>query len=72
MAGRRYRIDLAYPELRLAIECDGFRWHAQRSDWDADRRRQNDLVAQGWRVLRLTAAMSDDEIIAAIRSLVCE
>jgi very-short-patch-repair endonuclease len=70
--GRRYRIDLAYPERLVAIECDGFTWHSQRSDWDRDRRRQNDLVALGWRVLRITAAMPDEEILDAIRALVCE
>jgi very-short-patch-repair endonuclease len=68
--GRRYRVDLAYPELLVAIECDGFRWHAQRSDWDRDLRRQNDLVRTGWRVLRITAAMSDEEILDAVRRTV--
>jgi very-short-patch-repair endonuclease len=69
--GRRYRIDLAYPEVMVAVECDGFRWHAQRGDFDRDRRRQNDLVAAGWRVIRLTAAMSDGEILGLLTPLVC-
>jgi very-short-patch-repair endonuclease len=69
IGGRRYRLDLAYPEVLAAIECDGFTWHAQRSDFDRDRRRQNDLVRVGWRVLRITSDMSDEEILAVVRSV---
>jgi hypothetical protein len=32
-AGSR-RLDLAYPERRIAIEADGFRWHSSRMNWD--------------------------------------
>ena len=47
------RVDLAYPELRLAIEYDGL-WHAERQAFLDDRRRQNRLAAAGWFVLHLT------------------
>jgi very-short-patch-repair endonuclease len=50
----QYRVDFAWPEVRLAVEVDGYRHH---SSWDAfrgDRSRQNDLTAAGWTVLRFT------------------
>jgi very-short-patch-repair endonuclease len=63
--GRRtYRIDLAYPELRIAIEVDSWEYHAQRSAFDDDRVRGNLIVLEGWVLLRYTSSMSDDEIVA--------
>lgn len=50
------RIDLAYPERLIGIEVDGFEFHSAKPDFERDRRRQNALVARGWRILRLTAA----------------
>jgi very-short-patch-repair endonuclease len=52
--GRTFRIDLAYPALRLAIESDGFAFHGDRSAFESDRERQNLLVLAGWTVLRFT------------------
>lgn len=50
---RTYRIDLAYPDNRLAIELDGS-VHLQERTWQADHIRQNALVNAGWTVLRYT------------------
>jgi very-short-patch-repair endonuclease len=50
--GTRYRIDLAYPDHRLAIEYDG-RNHTER--WAADIRRQNLLEDRGWQFRRYVA-----------------
>jgi len=50
----RFRIDFAYPHLLLAIEVDGYLAHAGRGAFQADRERQNLLVAAGWTILRFT------------------
>lgn len=55
--GRKFRIDIAFKEQSLAVELDGWQWHAKHlEDFKRDRRRQNLLVTHGWRVLRFTAA----------------
>jgi Protein of unknown function (DUF559) len=54
--GRTYRIDLAYPAERVAIEYDGAQ-HAELEVWESDHRRQNDVVLSGWTVLRYTRRM---------------
>lgn len=63
------RVDLAYPEAKLAIEYDG-RWHGATGQLGRDRRRLNALVAAGWRVIHVTAADLHhlEEVIAAIRA----
>jgi hypothetical protein len=48
------RFDIAYPEERLAIELDSFRWHAGRGPFRSDRVRANRVTAAGWRLLRAT------------------
>jgi hypothetical protein len=48
------RVDFAYPELRLAVEVDGFGPHSSLEVFRRDRRRQNALVSAGWTVLRFT------------------
>ncbi len=72
LAGRRCRIDLAYPELKLAIEVDGWEHHRTRSAFDADRARENDLVAAGWRVLRFTSRSDAPEIARLVARLLDE
>ncbi|MDN5920108.1 MAG: type IV toxin-antitoxin system AbiEi family antitoxin domain-containing protein [Pseudonocardia sp.] len=47
-------IDLAFPAERLAVEIDGWAWHADQARFRADRRKGNDLLAAGWSLLRFT------------------
>jgi very-short-patch-repair endonuclease len=49
-----FRIDLVVegPESRLAVECDGERWHGE-DRWHDDRARQEVLERAGWTFHRL-------------------
>ncbi len=47
------RVDLAYPDQRIALEADG-RAHDDERRFERDRQRQNALINLGWRVLRFT------------------
>ncbi|MDF1597287.1 MAG: DUF559 domain-containing protein, partial [Acidimicrobiia bacterium] len=49
------RADFAYPERRLVIELDGYRYHSDPDAFVRDRSRQNRLLMAGYRVLRYTA-----------------
>ena len=50
----RYRIDFVIdgPSSRLALECDGDRFHGPEH-WDADRARQSVLERAGWTFVRI-------------------
>ena len=50
-------IDLAYPDIKLAIELDSYSWHLNRKAMERDRERDNALQMLGWIVLRFTWAM---------------
>jgi len=47
-------VDFAYPEVKVAIEVDGFSVHATPRRMSKDFVRQNGLVPYGWHVLRFT------------------
>lgn len=68
IAGRTFRIDLAYPAWRLAIELDGWEFHHTRTAFDDDRARANLLVAHGWTLVRFTSRSTDAEIVACLRA----
>ena len=51
------RVDRFIADWDLIVELDGRRWHSRSEDFDADRRRDNAAVANGYRVLRFTWQM---------------
>ena len=58
---RRWRFDLAYPAIRLAIEIEGGAWvrgrHTRPAGYAADCEKYNAAALLGWRVLRYTPEM---------------
>jgi hypothetical protein len=50
-----YRLDLAYPKLRIAIEFDGQEFHSALADRLHDENRRAWLRAQGWHVIVVRA-----------------
>ncbi len=49
-----YRIDLAFPAQRVAIEVDGWAWHVDAVRFARDRRKGNAITRGGWDLLRYT------------------
>lgn len=65
-AGRRARLDLAYPEALIGIEYDGDH-HRAKDTYADDRRRENWLHRAGWLMLHFTATdvFTNPEAMAA-------
>jgi very-short-patch-repair endonuclease len=61
---RKFRFDLAFPELRVALERDGGTWqksrHTSGKGFRDDARKLNLAAAAGWLVVRATADMMQD------------
>lgn len=55
---RRWRFDLAFPALMLAVEVDGGAWvngrHNRASGWLRDQEKLNEAAILGWRILHVT------------------
>jgi very-short-patch-repair endonuclease len=49
-----YEVDLLWREQRVVVEFDSWRWHSSRPAFEADRRRDGDLAARGYTVIRVT------------------
>ena len=69
------RVDFSYPDVRLAIEIDGYRWHSGRSQWERDLGRRNQLTALGWSVIHVTSSDIERgaaEILGAISAALAD
>jgi hypothetical protein len=70
LAGRQVRIDVAYPDERIAIEIDSWEHHGlRRSKFDADHIRRDDLLVVGWSPFTFTSAMTDAYFVDCVRAL---
>jgi very-short-patch-repair endonuclease len=47
-------VDCRWPEHRLTVELDGYRYHASRHAWEADRSRERQAYARGDQFRRYT------------------
>lgn len=65
---RRWRFDVAWLELRVAVEIDGATWsggrHTRGGGFEADCEKLNTAALMGWTVLRFsgTAVRSGDAV----------
>jgi very-short-patch-repair endonuclease len=65
-----YRIDLAFPSAKVAVEVDGWAWLVEAERFRNDRRKGNALVGAGWDLLRFTwhdLAQEPARVVAEIR-----
>jgi len=65
----RYEVDLLWPEQRLVVEVDGYAFHSTRAAFERDRRRDADLQAAGYRVIRVTWRQIAEEPEAVVATL---
>ncbi len=62
------RVDLAWPEPRVAVEYDG-RWHGDPAQLERDRARLNRLLGADWLVFHVTADQMRDNLGAVVGDL---
>jgi very-short-patch-repair endonuclease len=67
--GGRYRLDFAWPHLRLAVEADGWAWHAAPGARAHDDDRRNALARAAWLIMPFTwmkVRHSPDAVVAEV------
>jgi hypothetical protein len=69
-AGGRY-VDCRWPEHRLTVELDSYRFHNSRHSWERDRRREREAYARGDAFRRYTWDDVDEgrQMLAELRKL---
>jgi very-short-patch-repair endonuclease len=65
-----YVVDALWPKQRLIVEVDGYAYHAHRAAFERDRRRDQQLIAAGYRVIRITWIQLRDRPIETITAIV--
>lgn len=66
--GRRYRLDFAWPEHHVAVECDGRAFHGS-DRFEADERRRADLAGAGWLIVPVTWRQCSEQPASVIGRL---
>jgi very-short-patch-repair endonuclease len=56
-----YRVDVLWRRERVVVEVDGFAFHRSRGRFEGDRRRDARLLADGYRVVRVTWEQMEHE-----------
>jgi very-short-patch-repair endonuclease len=73
-SGRKHRLDFAWPDQRVALECDGLTWHEM--GFERDRSRWSAITAEtGYRFVFTTKGRLQREpalIVTQISQLLCE
>lgn len=68
--GRRYSLDIAFREIQLGLEMDGWEWHGKNiKNFKRDRQKDRLLLLAGWRVLRFFASEVNDEIESVLDTI---
>ena len=61
---RRWRFDLAWPGLAIAVEVEGGSWvhggHNRGADFERNAEKYNEAAIRGWCLIRVTTTMIKD------------
>jgi very-short-patch-repair endonuclease len=63
-------VDVVWPKQSLIVEVDGYTYHSHRAAFERDRRRDQELIAAGYRVIRVTWLQLRDRPIETIAIII--
>lgn len=67
------RVDFCYPDAKLIVEADSYRWHSSKRAWQRDIERRNHLTTLGWQIVHITwedLTRRPQATLARIRALI--
>ncbi len=69
---KKYRLDIAFPALKICVEFDGREWHSSPSQKARDRRRDKHLESLGWVTLRFSGSQINRDLNSVISKIESE
>lgn len=69
MRGRFFEVDCLWREQRVIVELDGMQVHGTNLAFEQDRERDRLLIAEGWRVARITWRQFRDDAPSVLADL---
>ncbi len=71
ISGENYVLDFAFIKEKLDVECDGEPWHEKCRKLGEDEKRDEYLINNGWKVLRVKFNVKDirNSLISALRQI---
>ncbi|MGH2840833.1 MAG: DUF559 domain-containing protein [Solirubrobacteraceae bacterium] len=73
--GEEWQVDFLWRRERLVVETDGRKTHGTRQAFERDRRRDQRLMVEGWRVVRFTwrqITREPEAVAATLRGLLAQ
>ncbi len=75
LRGHFVEVDCLWPDQRIALELDGRSVHARRAAFESDKKRDRELLVEGWRPAHVTwlqLRYEPDAVVADLRELLAE
>jgi very-short-patch-repair endonuclease len=66
---KTYRFDLALPQYKIAIECDGKAFHSTPEQIARDRKKEAYLKRKGWKVLRFSGRQINRNLPSVLKKI---
>lgn len=67
---RKFRLDIAFPEIKLCVEVDGWEFHGKhKAGSHKDREKQTLLTENGWLILRFSSKSIFSDVESCLASI---
>lgn len=67
---RKFRLDIAFPDIKLCVEVDGWQYHGKhKAGFHKDREKQMLLTENGWLMLRFSTKAIFNDVESCLASI---
>lgn len=68
--GGSVELDIAWPQFRVGLDVDGFRWHGGRTNWKRDLQRDHQITLSGWNIKHIIPEITPEDLFDLISVLI--
>lgn len=68
--GRRFTLDIAFPESKNCVEVDGWEFHGKhKAGFHRDREKEKLLMLEGWKLIRFSAKEINSDTMSCLKTI---